>query len=241
MNNTLNEYITRSDEILSNTHIHNYNIKLNTKNTNEFKTMIANLENTLLMVKNNYKNFVTNTKNKPKSLDLNLPIIKSNNNIKWMPEINQYSLKINNLVLRGNFANIYNKNMVNNERIQTHQVVPCMEKNECKNILNGEYCKFWHDPMDLLLLKNNNTITESFYNEMIKYTRNFANTSWIYSPDSVPLVGSKNMRLIGSKSQLERDISMIKVSELYRDNMETMKQQVMHDILILLVLSEHGL
>ena len=158
-----------------------------------------------------------------------------------IPELNQYSIKLNNLTLRGNFSNIYSKKMLQNERIKAHQVTICMQKNNCCNILSKKYCKFWHDPLDLLELKNNGLISEEFYQETIQYTRNFSNTAWIYSNTLYRSDLNRNMRSIGSKSSLINDIALCKISPEYKIDIENMKHQVMHDLLVLLVLNEHSL
>lgn len=193
--------------------------------------MITNLENTLSHLKMIYKS-IDNTPVSKEPL-----IVKPCNILQWHPELNQYSIKINNLILRGNFCKIYPKRMIKNKEINVHQIVACEMGNECKSILNGLYCKFWHDPVHLLELKNNNYIKEKFYTETIKNTRNFIDTAWIYDPDGNP----KNVRTFGSKDTLDNDISLIKVSKQQRFGVEEMKQRVMSDLLVLLMLNENGL
>jgi hypothetical protein len=158
-------------------------------------------------------------------------IASDKHDLKWIPELNQYEIKIDNLVLRGNLANIYDKNMINNDNICAHQVIPCKNKNNCYNILSHQYCKYYHNPMDLIKLKNSLVITQEFYNQTIKYTRNFASTSWLYSP----IKNKKNtyMRSIGSKTTLDDDINIMKLKDA-KEEIENMKQQVMHDLLVLL-------
>jgi hypothetical protein len=224
MDITLNQYIDRANEIK----------KLQfpkTKNTNELKTMIATLENTLSYIKTVHKSLDTT----PTSKEI-LPV-KPSNIVQWHPELNQYSIKINNLLLRGNYVNIYNKHLVKKTGINIHQIVACEMGNKCKNILDGIYCKFWHDPVQLLELKNTNQITEAFYLKTIQYTRNFVDTAWVYDPDGKPA----RVRTFGSKSTLTNDISLIKVSEHHRFGVEEMKQQVVHDLLVLLALNENGI
>jgi hypothetical protein len=160
-------------------------------------------------------------------------------NINWVPSINQYYIKINNLILRGNLANIYDKKILLNDKIHAYQVKICSKKNDCLNILTNVYCKYYHDPLELLELKNKGKITNEFYLQTIQYTRNFSNTAWIYSNSLKPYI-KNNMRCIGSKSSLNNDISMMKIVPNY-ECIDDMKQQVMHDILILLKLSEAGL
>lgn len=230
MEATLNQYIDRVDEIMissENTKLHS----IKTRNANELKSMVIKLENTLNHVKNAYK--LINDISPPKEI---VPI-KPTNILQWHPDLNQYSLKINNLQLRGNFAKIYPRRMIKNKELNIHQIVPCASGNACKNILGGSYCKFWHDPIMLLNLKNSGQITEKFYLETIKYTRNFTDTSWLYDPDGDP----KNVRTFGSKDTLDNDISLIKVSKTHRFGVEEMKMRVMSDLLVLLSLNENGI
>lgn len=237
MDVTLNNYIKRVNEIIS-----KKSGTYQRKNQNEIKQMIFHIENTLLVIKEKYKKYVAVEVPQPNiefknvnntSLYINMPECV---NLNWVSELNQYSIKINNLVLRGNIGNIYDKKILLNDRIHAHQVVPCSHGNSCKSILSEKYCKYYHDPMQLLELKNSKLISDAFFTECKKYIRNFSNTSWIYTS-----VYSPNMRCIGSRTSLLNDIQIAKVSTNYRANIETMKQQVMHDILVLLLLSQNNL
>lgn len=241
MDNSLNDYIIRANEIINN---FDKSLKKQQK-INEFKHMIFNVENVLIFIKNQFKKIAIDIDDEiienPKFIkNVKLTPLNSLNtinkvNLGWVNEINQYTLKINNLVLRGNIGNIYDSKILLNNRIQAHQVVICSKGNNCSNILSNQYCKFFHDPLDLLELKNNKIISDQFYQKCIKLTRNFSSTSWIYSPNS-----KNNMRTIGSKSTIDYDIACIKTSNTY-NHIENMKQQVMHDLLILLRLSECNL
>jgi hypothetical protein len=244
MNNSLNDYIIRTNEIVNN---FNQSIKKQQK-INEFRHMIFNIESALTFIKNQFKKIANEPDEEivenPKFIkSVNITSLNALNtfnkiNLGWVSEINQYTLKINNLVLRGNIGNIYDSKILLNDRIQAHQVVICSKGNNCSNILSNQYCKFFHDPMDLLELKNNKIISDQFYQNCIKLTRNFSSTSWIYSTD---VNRKSNMRCIGSKSTIDYDIACIKTLDVYKTNIENMKQQVMHDLLILLKLSECNL
>jgi len=246
MDNSLNDYIIRSNEI-----INSFNqSKKKQKKINEFKHMIFNVETVLIFIKNQFNKIDIDIDKNEEIIDnpkfiknVNVTSLTSLNsinkvNLGWVGEINQYSLKINNLVIRGNIGNIYDSKMLLNDRIQAHQVVICSKGNTCSNILSNQYCKFFHDPMDLLDLKNNKIISDQFYQKCIKLTRNFSSTSWIYSTD---VNRKSNMRCIGSKSTIDYDIACIKTLDVYKANIENMKHQVMHDLLILLKLSECNL
>ncbi len=258
MNRTLQDYIIRSDEILKN--ISDDKISKKTLLDNEFTDMISFMENALDKIRSNYKKFKQiNEKNDTNNNIQNNLITKEVNVLKltdfidkkdelytkinWIPEINQYYLKINNLVLRGNIGNIYDKKILQNDKINAHQVVICKYGNFCQDILRERYCKFYHDPLELYDLKVCGKISEGYYQKHIqKYVRNFSNTSWLYSSNKPPFV-SENIRNIGSKSTLEHDLSIIKHSsyKYKRYIIENMKHQVIHDILILLILSDHDL
>lgn len=273
MNVTLNTYINRAEEIVKFHSKGDIQVK---KNLNEFKHMIAVLQETLQKVTdqyekynslsienkshillehdkyknkeyenkacilkeqskyNNYENILTNS---CKVIDTHT-FIQNKVNLSFIPDLNQFSIKINNLTLRGNLGNIYDKKMLRNPRIQANQVIICANGNNCNNILSKQYCKFYHDPYDLIKLKNNKIITESFYKDTIKYTRNFSNTSWIYSEGYYP---NSNYRCIGSKSSIYNDILLCKTSNNYKLQVDNIKAQVMHDLLFLLVLSEQGM
>lgn len=217
MDNTLNSYISRSEEILH-CDLHN-NEKKFKKYDNEYKTMISFLESTVKKIKDDRANF-WDTNNK--KLDYTSKIINLDE------ETNQYYCDIDGLKLRGNIGHIYDRKILQNDRIKAHQVVPCNKKNLCKNILQQSYCKFYHDPADLLILKENHVITSEYYQTAIKYTRNFSNTSWIFSPDP-----NKYMRSFGSLSTLDNDLKLLELRDSKEDEIKNYKAQVMHDILIL--------
>jgi hypothetical protein len=246
MDTSLNNYINRTIEIVEKTN--NLSNKERKRDQNEMKQMILCIETTLLQIKSKYKKYVSTAFTKEiekKEPTLLLKTINNTSlyvnqlnrvNLNWIQEINQYSLKINNLVLFGNIGNIYDKKILLNDKIQAHQVVECMHKNACKNILSEKYCKYFHNPLDLLKLKNEKLISNEFYETTCKFVRCFSNVSWVYSSDYSP-----NTRCIGSKCSLLNDIQIASVSQNYKINIENMKQQVMHDLLILLVLNEHNL
>lgn len=263
MNKTLNDYINRANEIQNNkTRCIRYNIKtINQSEKNELMHMIDNLEKALRIVKTTY-NYISNAENlihmEKSQVDdnpVNNIILKnvkslaffdessirniSKNVLYWLPELNQYIININNMILRGNIGNIYDKKIIQNNKIKAHQVVICAEANNCKNVLSEQYCKFWHDPVDLIVLKDNKIISDEYYYRTIQHTRNFANTSWIYSSDK-PTANS-NMRHIGAASRLRNDIALCKISNIYKTQIKNLKAQIMHDLLILLTLHEQGL
>lgn len=257
MDKPLDLYIQRAEEILK---FDISKKKKYDKYENEYKNMISFLEFTLIEVKNKYKEFseqsvakgynkIEESKDSDKGSDkdcdkdgdkigrvedndnVNDIYCCDNSSIKYNEETNQYLCTIDNIELRGNLGNIYDRNILRNDKIQAHQVLPCHNGNKCYNILRQKYCKFYHDPNDLLLLKEVGVISENFYRETIQYTRNFASTSWLYSPF---LSNNKyNMRSFGSKNTLEHDIRMTFLRKTGKDELKNFKAQVMHDILVL--------
>lgn len=260
MNNTLNDYINRTNTIINYSKTTTIYNKLNQKNTNEFKQMITYLEKTLKYVISKYEIYITPNVQNRRDLNISDSMLKLNNpkfilnasitplyssisqkniNLQWIQELNQFHIKINNLSLYGNIGNIYDKKILKNDRIQAHQVVACAKQNNCNNILSQQYCKFWHDPINLLELKKNKIISDDFYYTTIKYKRNFASTTWIYTSDIN--LSNTNLRSLGSAATLPNDLLVAKLSSNRKVYIDNMKAQVMHDLLILVFLSEHGL
>jgi hypothetical protein len=249
MNITLETYIKRTDEI-TNILSSSSSQEINQKNKNEMLYMISFIEQTLLYMKKKYTEQNINLEDKclrpsKNTLIKNVKPIELFDKTKinrvdlmWSDDINQYSIKINNLILRGNIGNIYDKKIIYQKNICAHQVTPCFNGNRCSAILSQKYCKYYHDPVELIQLKNDNIISEEFYQTTIKYTRNFSNTSWIYTNINS---NNRNMKYIGSKSNLDNDISILKLSKDRKKIIENMKQLVFHDLLVLLILNENGL
>jgi hypothetical protein len=155
----------------------------------------------------------------------------------WIEELGQYSININNMVLRGNIGDIYNKKIINKGNVHTHQVAICVHGNECRNVLSEKYCKYYHDPMELLQLKKQGKISDKYFQSIIKLKRNFSNTAWLYAPDNFI---NRHLRCIGSAATLDNDISILMLNNDKKNIIETYKQQVMHDILVLLVLKQYN-
>ncbi len=217
MDVTLNLYKSRSEEILNASQadekkIINYDV--------EYKNMIMFLECTIKKIKNDRAKFLELRRQNYSHDEYKI--------IQYDKETNQYFCDIDGIKLRGNIGQIYDRKILQNDKIKAHQVVPCNKKNACENILQQSYCKFYHDPVDLLVLKNAGIISEEFYKKTILLTRNFSTTSWLYS--SKP---NKYMRSFGSISNLENDLKLATFRKTKKDDIENFKAQIMHDILIL--------
>ena len=169
--------------------------------------------------------------------------------IYWIEDINQFVLNINGVILRGNMGNIYNQNHIkkNNDNSQT---VICKNGNKCKNLTNTQkksengskkdkLCKFYHDPLDLLELLNSNKITMTTFQKYKTQTRNFINTSWVYTDLQY---NKKNlmMRHFGSNNTLKHELDLMKIdnSDINETMVKNYKQQTIHDILVLMGLKQ---
>ncbi len=208
MDITLNKYIERSNDIVK--------FEKNKKYIREYKHMISCLEKTLAIIKKDYLEYSGSAAEEV---------------IKYNETTNQYYCDIDGVVLRGNIGNIYDKNILRNDRIKAHQVIECRDGNKCININKSQYCKFYHDPEDLLILKQAGVISYDFYRDIINRPRNFANTSWIYT--TFDNDAAKNMRRFGSGATLEHDLKISKTRGTLDKELNNFKSQVIHDILIL--------
>jgi hypothetical protein len=160
----------------------------------------------------------------------------------WVKDINQFAIRINNIILRGNIGNIYNHNHIK-KNIPTNQTIICKHKNKCNQLKsNLTICKFYHDPLDLLELLNANKITLEVFNIYKKFTRNFINTSWIYTDDQC---NKKNtmLRHFGSKNTLKNEIDLIKInnSPINKTIIDNFTHQTIHDLLVIIGLNQHDL
>jgi hypothetical protein len=164
-----------------------------------------------------------------------------NTQLYWVADLNQYVIHINGVIFRGNIGNIYNKNHVKKNKI-IHQIAICKHGNSCRSVLNGEICKFYHDPMDLFHLMKIKKITTRLFDLYKKLYRNFLNTSWIYT--ELPRNKHNNlMRHFGSRNTLKHEFDLIKINNVNvnEENIDNFRHQCMHDFLIVLGLNQCGL
>lgn len=164
-----------------------------------------------------------------------------NTQLYWVENINQFAFHLNGIIFRGNIGNIFNKNCIKKNN-QINQTVICKYRNNCKILLSSKKCKFYHDPVELLELLNDVKISKETYN-MYKYqTRDYINTSWIYTE----LPYNKNnimMRHFGSKNTLKHDCDLMKINntKTHEIEIDNYRQQTMHDILVIMGLKQCGL
>jgi hypothetical protein len=160
--------------------------------------------------------------------------------IYWVKNINQFAIRINDAILRGNMGNIYNTTHIK-KNVSTNRTIICENKNICKNLVDGYECKFYHDPIDLLKLFNSNKISLELFEKYKNKHRNFSNTSWIYTEHNNNK--NKNIRQFGSKNTLKNDIELMTIdnSITNMDKVDNFTHQFMHDLLVILSLNQFNL
>ena len=142
-----------------------------------------------------------------------------NTPIYLIKETNEYCIKINNKLIKGNIGNIVNQNK--NEKIRKCNRVHCNQK-----FFKKTNCKFYHENIDI---------------------RNFPTYSWQYNiTNKLGKIKSKNnsinvnnydlenTRFIGSLDSLNEDLILTNIYEKKLRN-----KQLMHDILLYQILDKY--
>jgi hypothetical protein len=194
------------------------------KGFNEYKIMLSLLEKTIETVSSNFRIF----KEKNNILD------EVTEDIKYDSDKNKYIISLLGTELRGNLGNIYNRKMI--RKTKAHQISVCKWHNMCGKVLSEKYCKFYHDSAELEQLLLCGKISDEYFKETIKLTRNFTNTAWIYSSDF-----NQYMRNFGNKADLDNELCLLKERPTAKQELEDFKAQLTHDILILYELKKHNL
>lgn len=152
-----------------------------------------------------------------KDLDLieNAPIY-------YINETQQYCIKINNNIIKGNIANIFNKN--DNSKQDITKVTKCKNTN-CSGIFYNKMCKFYHEGENRNFtnyswnhISKNKLGKCSLQNNILKFKK--------YDLD--------NTRFIGSLDTLVEDLPFSS-----NDEKKLRSGQLMHDILLYMILSEY--
>jgi hypothetical protein len=177
-----------------------------------------------------------------------------NSNIYYISDIDQYAIKINDIVYRGNIGNIYNKydiknnkmilnNLENNNTLNkptcinmnrnihenTNQIMYCKYGNLCNKLLHKpDVCNFYHDSFDVLQLYKNNIIDLQKFNLYKNTHKNFVNTNWMYV-NSFKNNKNKNMRHFGSKNNLSYDLQILKINNNFKNVLEENPNQCKDD------------
>ncbi len=146
-----------------------------------------------------------------------------NVNLYWVD--GQFAIRINNVIIKGNVGNIYNKEGMN-KIVKVKNVNKCTFGSECKKIMENKECLFYHEPTDA---------AENSKCEHEQFIRNYVNSSWMYSPNSF---NKKNMcmRRVGDRDFLNYDIEkLLKYDKKLMENeIDIRINQTMHDILVLM-------
>lgn len=132
----------------------------------------------------------------------------------YIRSLKQYAINIGGILIKGNLAEISNGKITNKTSV-------CRKGATCVELQNG-MCPFYHDPEHYIENKL-----------PVKCERVLSNTSWIYDPES-----KKSTRKIGGKSTIHAD--MLRVKSL-KEEISTREFQLIHDLLVLLQITEHGL
>ena len=159
----------------------------------------------------------------------------------YISGLNQYAINIGGMLLRGNIGNIYNSGKITNNSTNITNLVYCKHKNQCQKLLSGQLCKYYHDPTELLQLKDSGVISATTYKSQNK-PRNFSNTSWLYT-EYPEKARNEHMRHFGSGDTLGQYIQLLKIQDnkriaLYKKNYT---DQCMHDILVLFAMYSNQL
>lgn len=142
-----------------------------------------------------------------------------NTPIYLIKETNEYCIKINNKLIKGNIGNIINKK--NEKKIKKCNRVYCNKKYYSK-----KECKFYHEGNDIRNFPNYSWSTIST-NKLGK--SKILNTNLI--PTSYDL---ENTRFLGSLDTLIEDLSLTNIYEKKLRN-----KQLMHDLLLYQVLDQY--
>lgn len=247
--NELNKYMVELSKL--HTYINDVNVKLCNvynicKNIHANDNKIKKNKDLLCLSNDISKNSLLNKTKKIISDDIsiNVKCVESIDDIPcspvyWVNNINQFAIRINDTVLRGNIGNIYNSSHIK-KNIPTNNTVICKNRNNCKKIQYGKICKFYHDPLELIELLKDGKITMDLYEQYIKNQRNFINTSWLYTENAY---NNKNtmLRHFGSKNTLKNDIDLINlINPSDKKNiMDNFMQQTMHDLLVTIIIDHN--
>ena len=181
-------------------------------NKNGKKNICINYKNVTNDIKFNNVNFV---KFPVINISIeNLDIIE-NTPIYYLNETKQYCIKINNNLIMGNIGNIYSK------KDDAEKINKC-KHTECDEKFYKKECKYYHNNIN----------------------RNFTNYSWHHNnkdkhgkidiKNNITKYDLDNTRFIGSLNTLMEDLPFSSINEK-----ELRNNQLIHDILLYMILSEY--
>lgn len=192
------------------------NIKLQTivKNTDFNSNTVKEIN---ILNKKNINNTIT---------DIPVIYVNTENEIKnteiyYIKTLDQFAIKINNKLIKGNIGNIYSKKELKKKDNLVKNIIKCKYTN-CDNI----NCKYYHDKNVNTNFKSNNY-----------YIRNFLNHSWNYIQTNKLKQKNNNSinRFIGSRDTLFQDLIYIN-----NDEIELREHQLMHDLLTYQIINNYN-
>lgn len=219
---------------LFNKRLHNFQQKLSI--TNNINTHDSLSDDYLPIISEKHKIQLITSDQKYKNVapDIKLPVtmVKSPNdlpdyNLYYLEDYDQFAIKINGHIFRGNIGNIITNNHINKNNNKL--VISCMYKQNCTHIENNN-CTFYHDLIDYK--KCTKDILQERYNKQI-HIRNFQDKSWLYTNEPQN-IKNRHMRHVGSRNKLAIDIQLLSDME---KNM--IRDQLIHDILVVLSINHN--
>lgn len=149
-----------------------------------------------------------------------------NTKLYWVENIKQFALRVNDIIIRGDIGNIYTKCDIRN-KCSVENISKCWFGAEC----TSKKCSYYHDPLELV--KNNIKVD-------IPIIRHYTDNSWLFIPTDIK-DNNKNMKHLGNRNSLKVDIiKFSKADKKIVDNeISMMINQTMHNLLILLALSQN--
>jgi hypothetical protein len=167
-----------------------------------------------------------------------------NNYIYWIDDIEQFGIKINNILLRGNIGNIYAGNSDNQRNDKKINITKCKNVLCSKMILSNKehFCDFYHNPLDIIELYHKGFIDKNDLKRILEHNniRNYPNNSWLYT-DGLRNTKNKHLRHVGNRASLLSDLDLLKYSNNRKKEVEKYMDQTMHDILVVLAMNQKKL
>ena len=216
------------NKITINNLIYNRSLKLESINPfpgqNDWKTMNKNqTADTKLLA----PNISVYAKEVPYATDI------PNTELFWLKDFKQFAIQINGIILKGNIGNIFSRGE------DPINILNCKELH-CDKLLSNNICdpcNYYHHPEQLVLLYKKNKLTFDTLEFYLNRPKNFDKNSFLYC--NKPIC-KKNIRLrhFGNRETLVQDLELNYLRN--KESVENFKEQVFHDILILMAINQLG-
>jgi hypothetical protein len=136
----------------------------------------------------------------------------------WVKSLNQFAIRINGVLFRGNIGNVYGKGEC------ASGIIRCKYANACAQLLAGKRCKFYHDINELTKSKKIPAATVEIYKNLY---RNFANPMHTFA---------------GSRNTLKTDLDLCKLNGADGCKwIEPYKSQMFHEFLVVMAIHQMGM